>query len=381
MSDKNTQKPKKSSATPIVSSDSLTRRTRTGDKKTDGKQDNSFAISVIDDMAQLFFASAGTIYHRLKDGLHITESFFVPGEDSHYKALMDVTASKILDFIEKICAEGIFSVSMCFTANDVKNKDSGQVREGFWAPYCFKSSNGSNLTTGPNTKIPVRGKFNNDGEWEYDKGSVKEKSDKISMPHGGISFSERFINKIDKCSVDGEDVIIGVDRYDLNDKGYFVANGEEIDSLFNDGANGKDANGDYIYRVTNILIRYRSQVVIIPIECKENQTGGKPKRIGYLQVTGYNYSVDSNKNKFVNSDKAIGKVYDSKILKDNDNDKLIISTLKCYANYIVLTNKIEAVKKLSADIKTTVKITEVKTTTQEVVGYKYVYGSTEEEKH
>lgn len=326
-----------------------------------------FAIGIIDEISKLLYEGAGTIYHKLKKGLKIEESFYVPQptilvngeevESSPYHTLMETVAEKILSFIKEVRKNGIFSVSMCFTAKDVENDTTRKKSEGFWVPYVFQATKGSNLELqAPNNPLPIRGRFDKDGNWGYfdeekefcgkDSAIYKER---IIRPHGGISFSERFINQIDKKK--DEEEIIKTKSYEAGKCGVYTLDKEKIDDEFIDGSEQYYYDEDSkVNKYTNYKdVRQRSQVIIIPIECRGNQTGDRSKRIGYLQVTGYNFSIGDN-GPYVNSDSSKAAIIESKILNSDDYDKLIISTLRCYANYIVLTNKIESVKHVGVKV-------------------------------
>lgn len=312
------------------------------------------SISILNEMAKLFKSSSGAINRRIKDVLQIKEPFFISkSANENFFDLMQNTAKEIRDFILSLQEnkdEVKISVSLCFITNAVVNKDTQVQSSGFWTPYVISTNYDLvDRDTRESKQIPERVMYDKDNTLKFvsNSATVKQKQgkgqepkdisvDRTILPHGGVSFSERFIKKIKVCKNSNDQLAItAISNFD---KEIICKDSSEINNYFNDGTNMRDEDGNYDYPAINDMIQKRCQLIVVPIECQANKGQAHLKRIGYLQVTGYIY--DDN-----------GQEKRSDFIVDETREKFIISTLKCYAEYIVLANKIEALKHIVPTIE------------------------------
>ena len=310
------------------------------ENNTAGESSNKFDKlneEFINDIEKKLEGAAESLYKTIKDKFNIRSSFYVPESAVYddFQQQMQMILKQILNFIlalQNDQSKVKISVSLCFETDTAKRHVNGKEEDtlGVYVPYAFESNyehlkahfSGKTLGTGT-LKFVVNKKNNGFYKASLRKHPLKTRN---NMHHGGIPFSERCIKGID--FKDGK--ISKVLTYDEICT-YMPSDYKERDNLmnyiidlFNDGSQEN---------YPNELIHQRCQLIVIPLECK--RYGKHVRRFGYLQVVGY---------KFKEGDKWITTDFLGD--KNSTKAKFIMSMLKCYARYIVLSDKVESIKKI-----------------------------------
>ena len=253
----------------------------------------------------------------------------------------------------------LYSVSINFKTKNLKGEDVYTLGCAFAASeeakkYKIKPfEQGVSIEDSYDT-CKAETKFNNN-KYEFIDASRNEK-----LPHHGISFSERFIEKIDFDNMkmlkndDSEDNdlnliythTLGDDktcRYKIDNENkqlestniyepnsetpyYKLVEREELVKMFDDGSN---TNPPRTYPNPEKPIQHRNQAAFFPIECT---SGTIVKRVGYIQLTAY-YIKNTNI---------------CSCLTKNGKKKLddkIVEMFKFYSNLVLLANKIFNISK------------------------------------
>ncbi len=347
--------------------DSAILKSNKNTKASHNPEDNY--TELINLLNNFFSNSAKKIYEKVNK-LGSCPIIYKDSQSFNKEIYQHICELALKDFITLIKAEdnSLYSVSINFkTKND---------KEDVYTLCCAfaASQNAEKIRISPlgqaesiydhYKSCPAKTKFD-DKEYKF----INESQDDKNKPHHGISFGERFIEKIDFDNMWGEEISevdkgdaihythniedkkyiykiskkdkngndIKLDhneKYDLdNDKPYILFNDKKgLALLFDDGSNKDNiGNPTYTYPDPNRPIQHRNQAAFFPIECK---SGDIVKRIGYIQLTAY-YST---RNKVT-----------SYITKEDIIDDKIVKKFMFYSNLVLLANKISNIAKTNIE--------------------------------